>query len=108
MKSFRGKKLFYGSDNAALVTHIDVNIGSLFAKYVVDKAHFTIRYQVYVVIAIETNAHIIIHVPASHTLDHLHLCKQFTGYNRHFNACMQFLNKLRYVNGFTTVNNLKI
>jgi len=25
----------------------------------------------------ETNAHIMIHVPASHTLDYLHPCKRF-------------------------------
>jgi len=75
IKSFRGKRKLHGSEDAALVAHIDVNIGSLFTKYVVDKTRFTRRYKVYVVIAMQTNAHNIIHVPATQALGHLHPCK---------------------------------
>jgi hypothetical protein len=41
IKSFRGNNMLYGSEDAALVTHIDVNIGSMFTKYVVEKTRFT-------------------------------------------------------------------
>ena len=54
--------MIYGSEEATLVTHVDVNIGSLFTKHVLDKTRFSLIYQVYVVIAIKTNANIIIHV----------------------------------------------
>jgi hypothetical protein len=47
--------MLYGSEEAALVAQKYVNIGSLFTKYGVDKARFTRRYIVYVVIAMETN-----------------------------------------------------
>ena len=43
INSFRGKKLRYGSKDAALVAHIYAKIGSLFTKYVVDKTRFTRR-----------------------------------------------------------------
>ena len=69
--------MLYGSEEAALVAQKYVNIGSLFTKYGVDKARFTRRYIVYVVIAMETNADIIIHVPAIHASGHLHPCKRY-------------------------------
>lgn len=68
---------FYGSEGVALVTHIDVNIESLFTKYVVDKTRFTRRYKVYVVIAIKTNANIIIHVHPTQASGHHHPCKSY-------------------------------
>jgi hypothetical protein len=37
INSFRDKQLLYGSEDAARVANIDVKIGSLFSKYVVDK-----------------------------------------------------------------------
>jgi phosphate starvation-inducible membrane PsiE len=77
IKSFRGRTLLYGSQDTALVAHIYVDIGSLFTQDVVDKTHFTRRYKVYAVIAMQTNTHTIIHLRASHTLDHLHSCKSF-------------------------------
>ena len=41
INSFRGKNMLYGSEDATLVTHIYVNIGSMFTKYVVEKTSFT-------------------------------------------------------------------
>ena len=41
--SVRGKKLRYGSEDAALVAHLYAKIGSLFTKYVVDQTRFTWR-----------------------------------------------------------------
>ena len=46
INSFRDKQLLYGSEDAARVANIDVKIGSLFSKYVVDKTRFTLRIKV--------------------------------------------------------------
>ena len=75
INSFRDKQLLYGSEDAARVANIDVKIGSLFSKYVVNKTRFTLRIKVYVVIAMETNANIIICVHPTQTSGYLHPCK---------------------------------